>query len=110
VYSSPRGDTTNHFTRSPAGGNRRRKGKDRRGKLRINQRAGTLGNRRHEPKERFVVDTDASNVEIGGVISQVQERQERVITYSETLNKAERNYYVTRRRTACNHEDTGTFS
>jgi hypothetical protein len=44
------------------------------------------------------VDTDASNVGIGGVLSQVQDWQKRVIAYySKTLNKAERNYLVTRR-------------
>jgi hypothetical protein len=51
-----------------------------------------------QPGERFIVDTYASNVGIGGVLSQVQDGQERVITYySKTLNKAERNYRVTRR-------------
>jgi hypothetical protein len=50
-----------------------------------------------QPGERFVVDTDASNVRIGGVLSQVQDGQERVIAYySKTLNKVERNYCVTR--------------
>jgi hypothetical protein len=49
------------------------------------------------PGERFIVDTDASNVRIGGVLSQEQDGQERVIAYySKTLNKAERNYCVTR--------------
>jgi hypothetical protein len=48
--------------------------------------------------ERFIVDTDASNVGIGEVLSQVQEGQERVIAYeSKTLEKAERNYCVTLR-------------
>jgi hypothetical protein len=48
--------------------------------------------------EGFIVDTDASNWGIGGVLSQVQDGQERVIAYySKTLNKAERNYCVTRR-------------
>jgi phage terminase Nu1 subunit (DNA packaging protein) len=41
---------------------------------------------------RFIVDTDASNVWIRGVLSQVQDRQQLVIAYySKTLNKAERN-------------------
>jgi hypothetical protein len=50
-----------------------------------------------QPGERFV-DTDASNFQIGGVLSQMQDGQERVTAYySKTLNKAERNYCVTRR-------------
>jgi hypothetical protein len=56
-----------------------------------------------QPGFKFIVDTDASNFVIGGVLSQVQDGQdrrmkERVIScYSKTLNKAERNYCVTRR-------------
>jgi hypothetical protein len=51
-----------------------------------------------QPGGKFIVDTDASNVGIGGVLSQVQDRQERVISYySKTLSKAEKNYCVTRR-------------
>jgi hypothetical protein len=50
------------------------------------------------PGKRFIVDTDASNVGIGGVLLQVHNGQERVIAYySNMLNKAERNYCVTRR-------------
>jgi hypothetical protein len=48
--------------------------------------------------EWFIVDTDASNVGIGRVLFQVQDRNERAIAYySKTLNKAEKNYCVTRR-------------
>jgi hypothetical protein len=48
-------------------------------------------------QERFIVDTDANNVGIGGVLSEVQDGQERVIAYySKMLNKAEGNYCVTR--------------
>ena len=47
---------------------------------------------------RFVVDTDASNTGIGGVLSQVQEDRQVVIAYfSKALSKPERNYCVTRR-------------
>jgi hypothetical protein len=48
--------------------------------------------------EKFIVDNDASNVGIGGIRSQVQDGQERVIAYfRKTLSKAERNYCGTRR-------------
>ena len=43
-----------------------------------------------------ILDTDASIYRIGAVLSQVQNGQERVISYaSRTMNKAETNYYVT---------------
>jgi hypothetical protein len=41
-----------------------------------------------QPGERFIVDTKASNVGIGGVLFQVQDGQKRVIAYcSKTLNE-----------------------
>lgn len=44
----------------------------------------------------YILDTDASDVAIGAVLSQVQNGTERVIAYgSRTLNKAEKNYCVT---------------
>jgi hypothetical protein len=50
------------------------------------------------PGERFIVDTDASIVRIGVVLSQVQDGQERFIAYySKILNNATLNYCVTRR-------------
>ena len=46
----------------------------------------------------YMLDTDASGVGIGGVLSQVQDGVERVIAYSsKSLTAAERNYCVTRR-------------
>ena len=47
---------------------------------------------------RFILDTDASDFAIGGVLSQVQDGFERVIAYgSRSLSKEEKNYCVTRR-------------
>jgi hypothetical protein len=49
-----------------------------------------------QPRERFIVDTDVSNVGIWGEFSQAQDGWEWVIAYyNKTLNKAERNYSVT---------------
>ena len=46
----------------------------------------------------FLLDTDASDTDIGGVLSQVQDGRECVIAYaSRSLTEAERNYCVTRR-------------
>ncbi len=50
------------------------------------------------PEGQFILDTDASNHGIGAVLSQIQDEEERVIAYfSRTLNKAERQYCVTRK-------------
>jgi hypothetical protein len=50
-----------------------------------------------QPRERFVVDTDASYFGIEGVLSEIQAGEERVIAnHSKKLNKADRNYCATR--------------
>ena len=44
----------------------------------------------------YVLDTDSSDTQISGVLNQVQDGVERVISYgSRTLNKAEKNYCIT---------------
>jgi len=49
-------------------------------------------------KDPFLLDTDACDVSIGAVLSQVQEGVKHVITYaSRSLSKPERNYCVTRK-------------
>ncbi len=51
-----------------------------------------------DPNQPFLVDTDASNVGVGAVLSQRGEAGERVVAYySCSLSRPERNYCVTRR-------------
>ena len=48
--------------------------------------------------DEFCLDTDASEYAIGAVLSQKQNRKERVVAYfSRTLTRSERNYCVTRK-------------
>ena len=49
-------------------------------------------------RENFIVDTDASNVGLGAVLSQVQDGHERVISfYSRALGQSEQHYCATRK-------------
>lgn len=48
-------------------------------------------------KGQYILDTDASNVGIGGILSQVQNNKEKVISYgSKKLDKQQQRYSVTR--------------
>ena len=49
-------------------------------------------------EEEFILDTDASDAGIGGVLSQLHDENERVIGYgSQTLTKSERRYSTTQK-------------
>ena len=51
-----------------------------------------------EDNGSFIIDTDASDIGIGGVLSQIQNGKEHVIAYaSKKLNRTQRRYSVTKR-------------
>lgn len=51
-----------------------------------------------DPKEQYILDTDASLDGVGAVLSQIQHGEERPIAYySKTLSSSEKNYCTTRR-------------
>jgi hypothetical protein len=48
--------------------------------------------------QEFILDTDASNEAVGGVLSQIQNGVERPVAFaSKSLSKSERKYCVTRK-------------
>ena len=51
-----------------------------------------------KPDGIFILDTDASNIGIGGILQQVQDSKEQVIAYaSKKMDKSQQRYSVTRR-------------
>jgi len=55
-------------------------------------------------KGRFILDTDASSIATGAVLSQIQEGQEKVIAYaSNKLSKSEQQYCTTRKELLAVH-------
>ena len=55
-----------------------------------------LAHPRHEGM--YILDTDASDIAIGAILSQIQDQEEKVIAYgSKSLSKTQRNYCVTDR-------------
>ena len=47
---------------------------------------------------QYILDTDASNFDLGGVLSQIQDDVERVVAYcSRTLRPSQRRYCTTKR-------------
>ena len=60
--------------------------------------APILGYPSSREEDTFILDTDASNCHIGAVLSQMQNGEEKVLSYaSKVFSPSERNYCVTRR-------------
>jgi len=58
----------------------------------------------------FILGTDASNLAIGAVLSQLVDNEEKVVAYaSRTFNRAEQNYCTTRRELLAVVYFTGYF-
>jgi hypothetical protein len=50
------------------------------------------------PDSKFILDTDASDCAVGGILSHLQDNQEKIIAYmSNAFNKEEQIYCVTRK-------------
>lgn len=51
-----------------------------------------------DPSKTYILDTNAINVEVGAVLSQIQDKEKRLIVYySKTLAQLEKNCCVTRK-------------
>ena len=57
----------------------------------------------------FILDTDASNIGIGAVLSQVQDKEEKVIQYFSSLSIPEKIYSAYEERIAGDFQDCGTL-
>jgi len=46
----------------------------------------------------FILDTDASNTDLGAVLAQVQGEEKVIAFHSKSMSQSERNYYMTRKK------------
>jgi hypothetical protein len=63
-----------------------------------------------QPGEKFIVDTDASNIGIGGVLSQVQDGSEQVVAYFSKTVQSQEELLCYSSRVVGHCEDPGAFS